>query len=70
MTLHLQYSIRETLDCLIQRVFINLDVVHDNIDLRLHINLFLHLHNAISGQLYGVFHILVHLTLVAYKDNM
>ena len=70
MTLHLQYSIRETLDCLIERVFIYLDVVHDNIYLRLHVNFFLHLHNAISRKLYCVFHILVHLTLIAYKDYM
>ena len=58
------------MDCLIQTVFINLDVIHDNIDLGLLINIFPDFHHEISCNLNGVFHVFVHLALVAYKDDM
>ena len=67
---HLQQTIWETLYCLMQRIFINLDAVHDNIDLGFLINLLPDLHHAISRKLDGVFHILVHFSLVTYKDDM
>ena len=70
MTLHLHDTVRKTLDCLIKGVLVNLHVVHDNVNLRLLINLFPDLHNAISSKLYGVLHVLIHLTLVTNKHDM
>jgi hypothetical protein len=64
MTLHLHDTGRETLDCLIQGVLVNLHVVHDNVNLRLLIYLIPDLHNAIRCKLYGIFHVLIHLALV------
>jgi len=64
MTLHLHDTVRETLDCLIKGILVDLHVVHDYVNLRLLINLFSDLHNAISSELYRVLHVLIHLTLV------
>ena len=52
------------MDCLIEGVLINLDVVHDYVNLWLLINLFPDLHYAISSKLDGILHVLIHLTLV------
>ena len=64
MLLHLHDTVSETLDCLIQRVLVDLHVVHDYVNLRLLMNLLPDLHNAISSKLYGILHVLIHLALV------
>ena len=64
MALHLHDTVSETLDCLIQRVLVDLHVVHDYVNLRLLINLFPDLHNAISSKFDGILHVLIHLALV------
>jgi hypothetical protein len=70
MTLHLHYAVREALDCLVQRVLVDLHIVHDYVNLRLLIDLLSDLHNAISRKLDGILHVLVHLSLVTNQHDM
>jgi hypothetical protein len=70
MTPHLHDTARETLNCLIKRILVDLHVIHDNINLRLLINLFPDLQNAVSSKLYSVLHVLIHLSFVADKHDM
>ena len=67
---HLHDTFREVFGCLKQRILINLHVVHDNVYLRLLINFFSDLHNAISCKLDSILHVLIHLALVADKNDM
>jgi hypothetical protein len=70
MTFHFRYAISETFDSLIQRVFVYLHIIHDNVNLRLKINILIHLHNTISRKFYSVLHLLVHLTFITYQNDM
>ena len=70
MTLHLHDTATETLDCLIQGVLVDLHVVHYNVNLRLLINLFPDLPNAISSVLDNIFHFLIYLALIADNHDM
>jgi hypothetical protein len=70
MTPHFHDTIRQTLYCLIEGILGDLHIVHDNIYLGLLINIFSHLHDAVSCKLNCVFHVLIHLTFIAYKYDM
>lgn len=70
MNLNIQETFLKTSDGLILGVLVDLHVGHDYIYLRLLINLFPDLTDAISRKLDDILHFLVHLALVAYKHNM
>ena len=58
------------MDSLIEGVLVDLNVVHDYVNLRLLINLLPDLHNAISCKLDCVLHVLIHLALVADQHDV
>jgi hypothetical protein len=66
MTLHFCKAISETVDSLIQRIFVYLRIIHDNINLRLKINILINLHNTISRKFDSVLHLFIHIAFIAY----
>ena len=67
---YVDYTVLETLDSLIQGVVVSLYVVHDYVNLRLLINLFPDLPNAISSMLDNILHFCIHLALDADNHDM
>ena len=66
MSLHFCKAICETLNSLIQRILVYLRIIHDNINLRLKINILINLHNTISRKFDSVLHLFVHIAFITY----
>ena len=70
MTLHIDDTVGETVNCLMQSSIVDLHIIHDYINLRLLINLLPNLQNAISCKLDCILHVLIHLTFVTNKNDI
>jgi hypothetical protein len=70
MALHIDDTVGETVDCLIQSSIFDRHVIHDYVNLRLLINLLPNLQNAISCELDRILHVLIHFTFVTNKNDI
>jgi hypothetical protein len=70
MALHIDDTVGESVNCLMQSSIFDRYVIHDYVNLRLLINLLPNLQNAISCKLDRILHVLIHLTFVTNKNDI
>jgi hypothetical protein len=70
MALHIDDTVGEIVNCLIQSSIFDRHVIHDYVNLRLLINLLPNLQNAISCELDRILHVLIHFTFVTNKNDI